>query len=144
MEAWRGHFTLCSFKREATGRMCLFIIGVGAGKFVACEGFCLKSFLCNFCLQIFSHKDHEDLFLVKPPKKGLYVFLCKPWAPFFEVKQPWAPFLPGFSILLPRFSANQNFWGPAPPPPKPLLFISVYHKPVVPNRGGIPPWGGIS
>jgi len=44
-------------------------------------------------------------------KKGLHVFFCKPWAPFFEIKQRWVPFLPGFSGILPRFSANQNFWG---------------------------------
>ena len=40
--------------------------------------------------------------------KGLHVFLCKPSAPLFEVKQRWAPFLPGFSGLLPRISANPN------------------------------------
>ena len=39
------------------------------------------------------------------------MFLCKPWAPFFEVKQHWAIFLHGFSGLLPRFSAKHNFWG---------------------------------
>jgi len=44
-------------------------------------------------------------------KKGLYVFFCTPWAPFFEIKRRWAPFLTGFSGILPRFSANQNFWG---------------------------------
>jgi len=90
---------------------------------------CPKSFLWNFCIQIFSHKHHEDLFLVQPPRKGLHVCLCKPWAPFFEVKQRWALFLPGFSGLLPRLSANQNFWDwlatSAPPPPTPLLFITV-------------------
>jgi len=41
-------------------------------------------------------------------KKGLHVFFCKPWAPFFEVKQRLVPFLPGFLGILPRFSANQN------------------------------------
>jgi len=59
-------------------------------------------------------------------KKGLHVFFCKPWAPFFEVKQRWAPFLLGFSGILPRFSGNQNFWGAlAPTPPTPLLFITI-------------------
>jgi len=37
-------------------------------------------------------------------KKGLHVFLCKPWVPFFGVKQLLVAFLP-------RFSANQTFWG---------------------------------
>jgi len=44
-------------------------------------------------------------------KEGLRVIFCKPWAPFFEVKQGWAPFSRGLSGMLPRFSANQNFWG---------------------------------
>jgi len=42
-------------------------------------------------------------------KEGLSVIFCKLWAPFFEVKQGWAPFSRGFSEMLPRFSANQNF-----------------------------------
>ena len=29
----------------------------------------------------------------------------------FEVKQRWAPLLPEFSEILPRFSANEYFWG---------------------------------
>ena len=33
-------FPLCLYKRVATGRRCLFIISVGAGKFLGCEGFC--------------------------------------------------------------------------------------------------------
>jgi len=52
-------------------RRCHFIYGVGAGKYLGYEGFCpdfpklaRKFFLCNFCLKVFSHKDHEDLFLV--------------------------------------------------------------------------------
>jgi len=49
-------------------------------------------------------------FVVRPPKNGLHFFFCKPWVPFFEVKQRWAPFLPkfsgilfGFSGILPKF-----------------------------------------
>jgi len=34
---------------------------------------CPKSFLCDFCLQTFSHKDHKDVFSVWPPKE---VFMC--------------------------------------------------------------------
>jgi len=47
-------------------RRCLFIIGVGAGKFWGCEGFCLNlpKFARKVFVQIFSQKDHEDLFLV--------------------------------------------------------------------------------
>jgi len=38
-----------------------------------------KSFLCNFCLQIFSRKDRKTFFGVTS-KRGLYVFFCKPLA----------------------------------------------------------------
>ena len=46
-----------------------------------------------------------------PPKKGIHLFFCKCWAPFFDFKQTWATFLPRFSVILPRFLTNQNFWG---------------------------------
>ena len=35
-------------------------------------------------------------FLMWPPIKGLYLFFCKRWKPFFEVKQRLAPFFHGF------------------------------------------------
>jgi len=100
---------------------------------------CPKCFLFDFCLQIFSHKNHEDRFMVRPRKKGgLHLFLYKRWMKCFEVKQCWGPFLQRFSGILPRFSgilsgisgslsrfsgilpifseilpgfSNQNFWG---------------------------------
>jgi len=53
-----------------------------------------EKLLCDFCLQKISHKDHEDLFLVWPPKRGLF-----------------SGILPKFSRILPGFSTNQNFWG---------------------------------
>jgi len=92
-------------------------IGVGASKFLDCAVF-LSEFpqtcpkvLCNFCLQIFSHKDHEDLFLVWPLRNSVFIcFSEKPWASFFEVTQRWAPYLPRFSRILPRFFDNSN-WG---------------------------------
>jgi len=59
-------------------------------------------------------------------KIGLHVFFCKPWAPFFEVKQRRAPILRGFSGMLPRFSADQNFWGcTCTPCSNTTVFISV-------------------
>ena len=95
-----------------------------------------KKFFCVFCLQSFSRKVHEDVFLVWPPTKSLHVYFCKHWAPFFEIKERWAPFVPWFSGILPGFSTNQNFGGAhspsAPPPLTPLLwknqneFIDVF------------------
>jgi len=52
------------------------IARAGARNFWGCDGYlpefpqtCPKSFLCDFCLQIFSHKDHQVHFL------ALFVFL---------------------------------------------------------------------
>jgi len=63
-------FPLYPFKRGATGAKVPLIIGVGAGKFLGCERFCptspnlLKKIFVQLLPKIFSHKDHEDLFLV--------------------------------------------------------------------------------
>jgi len=49
-------------------------------KFWGYEGFCPNSpnlpgkFLCDFCLQIFSHRDHEDLFWYYFQKYALMCF----------------------------------------------------------------------
>jgi len=71
-------------KGAQRGRRCLFMIGLRAGKFLVGEGFLpefpqtsTKSFLCNFYLQMLSHKDHEDLFGVTS-KKGPHMIFCKP------------------------------------------------------------------
>ena len=99
---------------ECCGSCIVSNIGVGAGKCLGVQ----RSFDRIFpnlpekfwatSSTNFSLKDHEDLFWVIS-KKGLHVFLCKRWAPFYEIKQGWAPFFPGISEILPRFSINQNF-----------------------------------
>ena len=90
-------------------------------QFWGCDGFlpeipqtCPKRFLCNFYLQIFSRKDHEDLSGVTS-KKDLHVFLRKPWAPFFEVKQHWTPFYPDFQGFCLDFQQIKTFGGALSP-----------------------------
>jgi len=61
-----------------------------------------EKLFCDFCLQIFSQKDHEDCCLTRPPKKDL-LFFSTNVRPFFEVKQRWTPFFPGFAGILPRY-----------------------------------------
>ena len=39
-------------------------------------------------------------------ERGLRVFFCKSWAPFFKIKQGWAPFMPGFCPHFQRFFPN--------------------------------------
>ena len=103
-------------KEEQRRQRCLFIIGLGAGTFLGLRRIFArisqtspKRVLCNFFLQTLSTKIITTFFGVTS-KKGLHMFFCKPWAPFFEFKQRWALFLRGLSGLLPRFSTNQNFW----------------------------------
>jgi len=92
-----------------------------------------EKFFVQFCQQIFSHKDHEGLFLVWSPKKGLHVFFHKLWVWFLEVKQRWAPFIPGFSGILLRFSANQHFWGCACTPCTPTSNTTTFHISIIGN-----------
>ena len=129
-------FPLCPFKRVSTGWRCLFIIRVqeqaifwGTKVFAEFPKTCPKSFVCKVCLQISPHKDHFGV----TSKKGLHVFLCKLWAPFSEAKQCWAPFLPGYSGLLPRFSANQNFLGYACNPCTPISNTTAFHNSIIGN-----------
>jgi len=63
-------------------------------------------------------------------KIGLHMFFCEPWAPFYEIKQCWVQFLPGFSGILPRFSAIQNFWGCAFTP---TSNTTAFHNSVIGN-----------
>jgi len=93
------------------------------------KDFCLnfpklaRKVVCDFCLQSFSHKDHEDV----TSTKGLYLFY-KLWAPFLEVKQRWAPFLSRFSaifaqfsVICPDFRQIKSFGGELTPLPHTLL-----------------------
>jgi len=61
------------------------------------------------------------------------VFLCKRWAPFFEVKQRWKLFLSEFSWLFSRFSANQYFWGCACNLCTPTSNTTAFHNSIIGN-----------
>jgi len=41
-----------------------------------------EKFMCEFCLQIFSHKDHDDFFRVTCTKK-VFIYFCKPLGAIF-------------------------------------------------------------
>ena len=87
----------------------------------------LEKFFVQFCLESFSHKDHEHLFGCGLQKKAFMCFSANFGC--HVLKSNNAGCIPGFSGILLRFSANQNFWGalspPAPPPPTPQLFTTV-------------------
>jgi len=83
-----------------------------------------KKLLWDFCLQLFSHKDHEDLSFVWPPKNGLHVFSWK----------RWAPFLPRFSGILPGCSRIKTF-GSALEPPVPPSYTTGGESEQARNHG---------
>jgi len=138
---WRhgGAFISLSFQKGSNGRRrCLFIIGLGAWEFLVWRrvfaqispNFHEKFFVQLLSINYLPRRSWWGLFGVTS-KKGLHVIFCKPWAPCFEVKQGWAPFSRGFSGMFPRFSANQNFWGCAWPPPP--TSTTVFHNSIIGN-----------
>jgi len=95
---------------EGYGSCMVSTIGVGDGKFLGFEGFlpefsqtCPKSF-GRLCPQIFSLKDHEDLFWDDLRKRVFMCFSANIGHHFMKSIKVRAPFLSGFSEILPRFS----------------------------------------
>jgi len=113
-------------------------IGVGEGKvlgvrriFAGISQTCPKNLCCAFCPQIFSHKDHEDVFCVTSKKTSYCVFMktlgaiswgqttlgaifariFRNFARFSGILPRFSDVLPKFSDILYRFSTNQNFLG---------------------------------
>jgi len=135
MEAWRGPFPFCPFKIGTMGaevtfhHRCRSRKNFGVGKTLAeFPQTCPKIFYATFACKFSPTKIMKTSLWCNLEKK-VFTFLCKPWAPFFEVKQRCTPFLPGLSGLLPRFAANQNFWecacNPCTLSPIPLFFMTV-------------------
>jgi len=87
---------------------------------------CLKSEV-PFCVT-FANKFSpiKNPFLGMTSTKKIYVFFCKRWPPFFEVKQRWVTFLPGFSGILLGFQLIKTF-GLCFEPQHPCL---LYHCPL--------------
>jgi len=56
--------------------------------------------LYDFCQQIFSCKDHEDLFWYYLQGKVFICFYANVGRQCFEIKQRWETFLPGFTGVL--------------------------------------------
>ena len=81
-----------------------------------------EKLFCKVCLQIFSHKDYEDLFLVWAPKQRFQVFFCKRWAPFFL---EFSGILPRYLGILFGFSTNPHFWGCACTPCTPVSYTAA-------------------
>ena len=88
----------------------LYAIGVGASKILGARRIFARispnvseKLLCNFCLQIFFHKDHEDLFLVWPRKKGLHLFFYKLFDNIFGSQTTLGASYPSISFSVIQF-----------------------------------------
>jgi len=98
---------------------------VGAGKLCGCKEFlpefsqtCPKRSLCEFCLQLFSHKDQEDLFWCDLQKKVFLCFSASVGRHFFNVGHHFCPEFQGFCS---DFRKIKTFGGALTPlPPTPL------------------------
>ena len=86
-----------------------------------------EKLLCDFWLQIFSHKDHEDLLLVWPPRRDVHVFFCKRWPPFMP------GFFPAFQGFCPDFQ-QVKILGCACTPWTPGSYITVWIRRVMSRR----------
>ena len=90
-------------------------IGVESSKFLGVQRIFAQK-VVQFCQPFF--------FGVTSKKWSSLVFICKCWAPFFEVKQRWAQFCPNFQGFCPEFQQIKTFGGalapPALTPPTPL------------------------
>jgi len=83
-----------------------------------------KKLLFDFCLQIFSNKDHEDLFWSDLDKK---VFMCFSAKVGRRFSHDYQRFCPNFEGFFPDFRQIKSFVGalapPAPPPLSPFVAL---------------------
>ena len=125
------------------------VIGVGAGKFLGVRRIFVrispnlsKQFLCAFSPQIFSHKDHEDFFLVWPPKKVLMCFsatdgchflsqttlsaiFAQIFSDFDQIFRDFVRIFRVFTQILLRFLTNEIFRGCACAPEPRDRFVAT-------------------
>jgi len=70
----------------------------------------LEKFLCKFCSQqIFSHNDHKELFLNRPPNKVFMCFSANLGRYFFNTSNVGRFFYPDFQGFCPDFHQIKLF-----------------------------------
>jgi len=129
-----GPSLLWPFKRGATGPEVTFIIGVEAGKLLGCKILpefpqtCPKSFCPTFAYKFWPTKIMKTSFWYNLQNKVSCVFMQTLGAIFLSQTTLGAISTRIFRAFAQIFR-NQDFWGcacnPCPPPPTPLLFITV-------------------
>jgi len=111
MEARRGHFLLYPFKRGATGAEVPFHHRCTSRQIFGVRRLCpnVPKLAQLLPTNLLPQRSWRPLFGVTSKKRSLCVFMQTLGAIFLS-QTALALFLPGFSGLLPRFSAIQNFW----------------------------------
>ena len=122
-------------KEGKRGRRCLFIIGVGVGKFLWCKEFCpnfpklaRKVFCETFTYKFSSTRSWTPLF-GNLQKKVCMCFYVNLGCHFLKSNNVGRHFYPDFQAFCQDFQQIRTFGGalvtPASPPPTQLLFIAV-------------------
>jgi len=123
-------------KEVPRGWRCLFIIGVGVGKILGCEEFrpnfpklARKLFCATFAYKFSRTKIMNTSFWCNLQKKVFMCFYANRGCHFLKSNNVGRYFHPDFQGFCPDFQQIKTFGGalatPAPPPPAPLLFITV-------------------
>ena len=115
MEAWRRHSSLCPFKRGATGRRCLFIIGLTAGKILVWRRIFARispNFHEKFFVQLLPTNSLPRRswrpFVVWPPKKVFMWFSAKLGRLFWSQARLGAIFTRIFGDVSQIFSKSKH------------------------------------
>jgi len=108
-----------ALSKEGQGeRRCLFIIGVGAGKFWWCEGFCpnlpklaRKVFCATFAYKFSPTKIMKTTFWCNLQKKVFTCFYTKLGRHFLKTSNVWRYFYQDFQGFCPYFQQIKTFRG---------------------------------
>jgi len=123
-------------------RKCLFIIGVGAGKFLGCEGFfpnfpkLARKVFCETFADIFSPTEIMKTYFRRNLQNKVFMcFYANLGHHFLKSINVGRNLYPDFLFvkLLIRFSANQNFWGCACNPCIPISNTTAFHDSITGN-----------
>jgi len=135
MKAWRGHFSLCPFKRGAIGAEVPFH-WCRSRKILGCEEFCpnfsklaRKVFCATFAYKFSSTKITKTYFWCNLQKKVFMCFYANLGRHFLKSYNIGHHFYPHFQGFCQDFQQIKTIGGalttPALPLPTPLIFITV-------------------
>jgi len=140
MEVRRGPFPLCPFKRGATGAEVPLLHRCRSRQIFWVQRIlpefpqtCPKSFLCNLCLQIFSHKIMKTSFWCNLQKKIFMCFHVNLGRHFLKSNDVGHHFHPDFQGFCPDFQQIKNLWGCSCNPCTPPSNTTAFHNSIIGN-----------